>query len=207
MPSSRTFTRSLSDYSGSNRYVLSNGSDGHITISSCYAYFQARHSFDIAAWKGDDGITNVYLVPDLADQAVQYGFDEYYTKQGFNASYLNYLSAAKVNAINGREVWDYLENVTVAEGTEYQDAQQRLNQVFSHTNSFQQEGPYFSREHGTFGQPAIIGNDTITLSVTTEDGTDVDVEVPIVARWVQQGNWTYTDALDLWVEMHRSRSP
>ena len=88
------------------------------------------------------------------------------------------LAGAKVNSIDGQDVWTYLEQVAIPSAGVYQDPAQRLNSLFV---SMTADGTF-----GTVGKtPGIFtlalflpDRDNVTLGVTNLDGNQTNVVVP-----------------------------
>jgi hypothetical protein len=97
--------------------------------------------------------------------------------------------------MEGKPVWDYLEQDLVPHSCAFTDKQQRLNSLFaSYTAS---NGGTFGRVPGLFTSTRDMTRNNISMVVQTVAGVEKAITLPWITMWDQAFSWTYASGQDL----------
>ena len=180
-PSDYAFQRDLSR-------VMASLNDGHHHWTSCYdEFFSTEHALPIVSYSSDPTSTSpgVYIAPDVATFFDTYGYNSIYGDWGIHAKEI---AGAQVLQMEGKDVWQYLEEDILPFSGSFTDKQQRMNSLFA---SYTARGGSFGRTPGMFAQTFDMTKNNITMVVQTVQGQQKQLVLPWITKWRSDEPWSW----------------
>jgi hypothetical protein len=163
--------------------------DAHQKWVSCYdRFFRTTHALPIVALADDpkSPTANVYIVPEVERFIQAREFQDIYSSWGIDGKEL---AGAQVLQMNGKPVWDYLEQDVLPHSGAFTDKQQRMNSLFAGYEGTQ--GGTFNRQLGMFTSTYDMTRHNITLVVQTAAAQQKTITLPWITTWDEGHDWTY----------------
>lgn len=170
--------------------------DGHHSWVSCYdSLFPTRHSIPIVSFSPSPSSTkpDVYIAPDVEAFISQNQFTDIYNGFGIRGADI---AGAQVLSIDGKDVWDHLEQDILPYTSVYTDKQQRMNSLFA---SYTAGGGAFGRTAGRFTVTGDLTRNNMTMVLKTTKGEQREMVVPWITLWQSEEKWKYPTGQALYV--------
>ncbi len=129
----------------------------------------------------ENGVQNVFVVPDLVDfvSLLGTGFTSFFDGIGFN---WKRLAGAKVLEIDGIDAYAYADKIASTESGNYLDHGVRVNSVFS---SYRISGTDFSQRFGDIAGPQFPDRNSLTMKLIPANSTKAEVvQIPFLAMYL-----------------------
>ena len=146
---------------------------------NCYLTFQNLIPAPIVNFF-EGGKEHVYIAPDAAELVAGLGTNltDLYDKSGFD---WKSLAGAKVVDVEGKDVYEYIENLATTQAGTYLDHGIRVNSVFT---SYRIIGSAWSQRFGLFASREFPDLDSLTIKIIPAGSKKAkDVKVPFYAAY------------------------
>ncbi|GLB39840.1 hypothetical protein LshimejAT787_0703500 [Lyophyllum shimeji] len=166
--------------------------DGHTRwFPDCYTSFQNILPAPVITIE-ENGVQGVYIAFDSVEFLSQLGPDYagYFDSIGFD---WKRLQGARVLQIEGKDPYDYVDQIARTVSGNYLDHGVRVNSVFT---SYRISGAAFSQRVGDLAGPTGVAQNSLTFKLVTVNSTKVEtVTVPFLANYLGS---PFTDKDSFW---------